>query len=129
MKRSANLLVNFASITKLQQEQIDCVNNWPEYTPEEPEVLEDEVSNWAIDFCKRMRELHDTEEIEIDDMMPAELIKGTISKIGATVLSSDDEDDEENENHISDNNVPTEEEDNDYIADYGDEDGDAIDGT
>eukprot|EP00835_Amoeboradix_gromovi_P001412 NODE_63_length_25098_cov_0.440498.p16 type:complete len:129 gc:universal NODE_63_length_25098_cov_0.440498:19910-20296(+) len=125
MKRGGNLLIPYAAVSKSQQEQIEAVNEWPEYTPEDPEALNDEISQWAIKFCKRMRDIHDLHEDTVDDYMPSELTKkSTIMKNGQVTNSSSD--DEDAEGPPSENNVPTEEEDNDYIADYFDEEADAF---
>ena len=127
MKRGGNLLIPYASVTKIQQEQIERAGKWPEYTPVEPEALNDEVSEWAIKYCKRMRDIHDKQEIVTDNYMPSELAKKShVAKKGTTILSSNDEEEEEIEAEpaVSDHN--TEEEDNDYIADYFDEEADAF---
>ena len=130
MKRGGNLLIPYASVTKIQQEQIERAGKWPEYTPEEPEVLNDEVSIWAIKFCKRMREIHDSNESVVDAYMPKELMQKSVvtSRKGNVVISSGEEE-EDDEATPSENNLPSgDEENNDYVVDYFDEEADAFGG-
>ncbi len=123
MKRGGNLLIPYAAVTKAQQEQIEKIDKWLDYVPEEPEILNDEISEWAIKYCRKMREHHDSEVVRIDDMMPNELIKDSRVKKGGAFVSSDEEEEEVDTVEV---NAYSEEEDNDYIVDYFDDDADAF---
>lgn len=116
MKRGGSLLVPYASITKIQQEQIKDVDQWPEFTPQEAEPLDNEVSEWAFRYLSHMRMMHDKGECDTDAHMPYELVRGTISKVNTAVVSSASEEDED---PLSDNQF-SDEDGNDYVADYDD---------